>query len=153
MLRATRVVDTYRSQIEWSKIIRLGRKSGYGWYQYSVSGEKQIDPQTEELIIAESKRAGISRVGYPQNEIRERLLSAMINEAADILQEGIAQSASDVDLVTVFGYGFPRWRGGLLHYADSIGIKQVLSKLEELQKEDPAGVETESGLASMRNQR
>ena len=117
---------------------RIGRKSGCGWYQYSASGEKQIDPQTEELIIAESKRAGISRVEYPQNEIRERLLSAMINEAADILQEGIAQSASDIDLVTVFGYGFPRWRGGLMHYADSIGIKQVLSKLEELQKEDPA---------------
>ena len=116
---------------------RLGRKSGYGWYQYSASGEKQVDPQTEELILEESKRSGVSRVEYSQSEIRERLLSAMVNEAADILQEGIAQSAGDIDLVTVFGYGFPRWRGGLMHYADSIGIEQILGKLEELQKEDP----------------
>ena len=61
----------------------------------------------------------------------------MINEAADILDEGIAQSARDIDLVTVFGYGFPRWRGGLMHYADTIGAKAIVSKLNELAKDDP----------------
>ena len=61
----------------------------------------------------------------------------MINEAADILYEGIAQSARDIDLVTVSGYGFPRWRGGLMHYADTIGVKRVVEELEALAKEDP----------------
>ena len=115
---------------------RLGRKSGLGWYQYSASGQKQIDGRVEALILQESRREGVSRVEYSPNEIQQRLLSAMINEAADILQEGIAQSAADVDLVTIFGYGFPRWRGGLMHYADYVGIGKILTKLENLQEED-----------------
>ena len=115
---------------------RLGRKSGLGWYQYSASGQKQIDGRVEALILQESRREGVSRVEYSPNEIQQRLLSAMINEAADILQEGIAQSAADVDLVTIFGYGFPRWRGGLMHYADYVGIGNILTKLENLQEED-----------------
>jgi len=65
------------------------------------------------------------------------MLLAMINEAASILEEGIANSATDIDLVTVFGYGFPRWRGGLMHYADSLGVDAIVSKLEALSQEDP----------------
>jgi len=61
----------------------------------------------------------------------------MINEAADLLDEGIAQSARDIDLVTVFGYGFPRWRGGLMHHADTVGAKTIVAQLTELAKEDP----------------
>lgn len=61
----------------------------------------------------------------------------MINEAAAILDEGIAQNTSDIDLVSVLGYGFPRWRGGLMHYAESLGSEAVLNALEILEKEDP----------------
>ncbi len=116
---------------------RLGRKFGLGWYQYPNSAQKHIDRQVEALILAESRRMGVSRVEYSQSEIQDRLLSAMINEAADILKEGIAHCAADIDLVTIFGYGFPRWRGGLMHYADFIGVDQILARLERLQNEDP----------------
>ena len=61
----------------------------------------------------------------------------MINEAADILYYGIAATATDIDLVTVHGYGFPRWRGGLLHYADHIGVDRVLAMLQMFAAEDP----------------
>ena len=61
----------------------------------------------------------------------------MINEAAAILDEGIAQSAADIDLVTVAGYGFPRWRGGLMHYADTLGVPHVLDRLAAFAEEDP----------------
>ncbi len=116
---------------------RLGRKSGLGWYQYPGSGKKQFDRRVEALILEESRRAGVNRVEYSQNEIQDRLLLAMINEAADVLQEGVAHSAADIDLVTIFGYGFPRWLGGLMHYADFIGVDHILARLENLQKEDP----------------
>ncbi len=116
---------------------KLGRKAGAGWYRYPGGGGKVEDPIVADLAIEEAHLAGITRTDYPAEEIRERLVLAMINEAADILHEGIAQSAMDIDLVTVFGYGFPRWRGGLMHHADTIGAKAIVGKLEELAKEDP----------------
>ena len=115
----------------------LGRKSGAGWYDYFDNGDKIPNRVVTELAIEEARLAGCERVDYTADEIRERLLLAMINEAAEILNEGIAQNARDIDLVTVFGYGFPRWRGGLMHYADTIGAKVVVKKLEALCKEDP----------------
>jgi 3-hydroxyacyl-CoA dehydrogenase len=95
------------------------------------------DPIVADLAIEEAHFAGMSRTDYSGPEICQRLLLAMINEAADILDAGIAQSASDIDLVTVFGYGFPRWRGGLMHYADSLGVKAIVAQLEILAREDP----------------
>ena len=61
----------------------------------------------------------------------------MINEAADILGEGIAHSAAEIDLVTVLGYGFPRWRGGLMHYADELGVASIIKQITNLSKSDP----------------
>jgi len=78
----------------------------------------------------------VTRCDYSMSEIQERLTLAMINEAANILDEGIAQSAADIDLVTVFGYGFPRWRGGLMHYADTIGAASIVDKLKTFEQED-----------------
>lgn len=115
---------------------KLGRKTGAGWYRYTSEGGKIDDPIVADLGIEEAHFAGITRVEYSQEEIQHRLLLCMINEAADILKEGIAQSAQDIDLVSVFGYGFPRWRGGLMHYADQIGAKKILADLRELEKED-----------------
>lgn len=116
---------------------KLGKKTGAGWYRYPGGGGKVEDPIVADLAIEESHFAGRTRTDYGPDEIRRRLVLAMINEAADILEEGIARSARDIDLVTVFGYGFPRWRGGLMNHADTIGAKAIVSQLEELAKEDP----------------
>ncbi len=116
---------------------RLGRKAGVGWYRYPGGGGKVIDPLIEDMIAEEAHFARVERREIDGDEIRERLVLAMINEAADILGEGIAASARDIDLVTVFGYGFPRWRGGLMHHADSIGVTQIVEKLRVLEAADP----------------
>lgn len=116
---------------------KLGRKTGAGWYRYPGGGGKVDDPIVADLAIEEAHFAGVTRRDFSPDEIRERLLTAMINEAADILYDGIAQSASDIDLVTVHGYGFPRWRGGLMHHADSLGATTLLERLHRLSQEDP----------------
>ncbi|MDE0310431.1 MAG: 3-hydroxyacyl-CoA dehydrogenase NAD-binding domain-containing protein [Acidiferrobacterales bacterium] len=116
---------------------RLGRKSGLGWYRYPTSREKQIDPQVEALILEQSSLMAVSRTSFSPDEVQQRLVLAMINEAADILHEGIANCAADIDLVTIFGYGFPRWRGGLMHYADLIGVDEIVLRLESLRNQDP----------------
>jgi 3-hydroxyacyl-CoA dehydrogenase len=116
---------------------KLGKKAGAGWYRYPGGGGKVDDPIVADLALEEAHFAGITRVEYDAQEIRDRLLLAMINEAADILHEGIAQSAQDIDLVTVFGYGFPRWRGGLMHYADTLGPAAIVERLRALEGEDP----------------
>jgi len=116
---------------------KLGRKTGAGWYRYPGGGGKVEDPIVADLGIEEAHFAGITRTDYGADEIRHRLLHAMINEAADILYEGIAASATDIDLVTVHGYGFPRAKGGLMHYADTLGPAAVLAALQALAREDP----------------
>ena len=116
---------------------KLGRKTSAGWYRYPGGGGKVEDPIVADLAIEEAHFAGITRTDYSSQEMRQRLVLAMINEAADILDAGIAQSAGDIDLVTVFGYGFPRWRGGLMHYADSLGVETIVAQLEILAQEDP----------------
>ncbi|PLX39151.1 MAG: enoyl-CoA hydratase [Hyphomicrobiales bacterium] len=115
---------------------RLGRKASVGWYRYPGGGGKVVDPLLEDLIREEAHFAKVERGEFSADEIRHRLTLAMINEAAEILAEGIAEKASDIDLVTVHGYGFPRWRGGLMCYADALGAKAVLEGLSELAKED-----------------
>ncbi len=116
---------------------KLGKKAGVGWYRYPGGGPRVDDPLVEDLAIEEARFAKITRREFSADEIRERLLIAMFNEAAAILDEGIAQSAADIDLVTVAGYGFPRWRGGLMCYADTLGPKAVLERLKAFAEEDP----------------
>ena len=116
---------------------KLGRKTSAGWYRYPGGEGKVEDPIVADLAIEEAHFAGITRTDYSSQEMRQRIVLAMINEAADILDAGIAQSAGDIDLVTVFGYGFPRWRGGLMHYADSLGVETIVAQLEILAQEDP----------------
>ena len=116
---------------------KLGKKTGAGWYRYPGGNGKVEDPIVADLCIEEAYFAKVKRRDIPADEIRHRLVLAMINEAADILAEGIAQSAADIDLVTVAGYGFPRWRGGLMHHADTVGAAAILEALRELEREDP----------------
>lgn len=116
---------------------KLGRKTNAGWYRYSEQGTKTVDEDVTQIILQEAKVAGIIRESYSFATISQRLILAMVNEAANILDEGIADSASDIDLVTVFGYGFPRWRGGLMHHGDSIGVNKIVQQLTELHDQDP----------------
>ncbi len=117
---------------------RLGKKAGVGWYRYPGGGGAVIDPLLEDLICEEAHFAKISRREFTHEEICQRLLTAMINEAFDILDDNIASKAADIDLVLVHGYGFPRWRGGLMHYAQNIGLDKILARVEQYSRQDPA---------------
>lgn len=110
---------------------RLGQKSGAGYYRYE-SGQRrgQADPLVAELLAAHRQRRGIAPRSHSDTEILERCLFVMINEAAWLLEEGIVEQAVDIDLVWLHGYGFPRYRGGLLYHADECGLERIVTTLE-----------------------
>jgi 3-hydroxyacyl-CoA dehydrogenase len=111
---------------------RFGQKAGKGFYLYEPgSRAPKPDPEVETLIVEASARHGIARRPIARQEIVERLLFPMINEGARILAEGIAARAGDIDVIWVFGYGFPAWRGGPMHYADALGLAHVRDRLNE----------------------
>ena len=115
----------------------LGRKTGRGWYLYEDGKAIGPNPDVIGLIEAEAERHGITRRPLADDAVMETLLLALINEAAAILDEGIARKASDVDLVLVHGYGFPRFRGGPLCHADTIGLDVIRDRLAALEAADP----------------
>ena len=116
---------------------RLGQKTGAGWYSYKEGDRKAYpEPEVEKLILAESEKLGITRRAISDDEIRDRILFAMINEGAKVLEEGIAARALDIDLVYLHGYGFPAFRGGPMFYADAIGLDKVLAGVRTFAKED-----------------
>lgn len=100
---------------------RLGRKSGAGWYDYDAGGRAADSAVVADVIRATSKSLHLTRRDFPAEAILERITLSMIAEACAILDEGIAGRPQDIDLVMIHGYGFPRWRGGLMHHADSLG--------------------------------
>ncbi len=105
---------------------RFGQKTGAGWYRYEPGKRDPIpDPIVTELILGASKELGIERRKISHDEIVERAVLALVNEGAKVLEEGIAQRASDIDIVYLTGYGFPVYRGGPMHYADSLGLFNV----------------------------
>lgn len=109
---------------------RFGQKTGAGWYDYKPGDRTAYpSPQVDELIVQHSKDIGLQRRDISDEEIVERLVYALVNEGALILQEGIAAKASDIDIVYLAGYGFPRWRGGPMFYADSVGLYNVLAAM------------------------
>jgi 3-hydroxyacyl-CoA dehydrogenase len=102
---------------------RFGQKTGAGWYRYEAGKRDPIpDPAVDELVVAYSKKIGVQRRKIPNDEIVERCALALVNEGAKILEEGIAQRASDIDMVYLTGYGFPLFRGGPMCWAESIGL-------------------------------
>ena len=115
----------------------LGRKAGRGWYLYEDGRPVGPNPDAEPLIEAEAARHGIIRRELADDLIEETLLLALINEAAALLEDGIADVASDIDLVLVHGYGFPRFRGGPLFHADRMGLGLIRDRLAALQERDP----------------
>ena len=105
---------------------RFGQKTGAGWYDYQ-SGDRTAHPSelVRQLIEQHSTEIGLTRRTISNQEIAERLIYALVNEAAFILEEGIAQRASDIDMVYLSGYGFPLHLGGPMLYADTIGLANV----------------------------
>ncbi len=110
---------------------RLGQKTGKGWSQYDESRKPSADPEVAELIENLARAAGIERRVVSKEEIVDRCILALVNEGARILEEGMALRASDIDVIYLTGYGFPSWRGGPMFYADSIGLANVVARIEE----------------------
>ena len=109
---------------------RYGQKTGAGWYRYDAGSRVPLaDPVIERLIVDHSKEHGVVRRQISDAEILERCLYSMINEAAKILQEGVAARPVDIDMVWLHGYGFPRYRGGPLFYADEVGVKTIFDSI------------------------
>lgn len=114
---------------------RFGQKTGAGFYKYDEKRNTSPDPIVEELIVKHSKERGITRRQISDQEITERALYSMINEGAKILEEGIAARPLDIDIVWIYGYGFPVYRGGPMFYADQIGLKTVYEAILKYQKQ------------------
>ncbi len=109
---------------------RFGQKTGKGFYRYEGGARTPIpDPEVEALIVATSKRLGVTRRPIDKKEIVERMIFPMINEGARLLEEGIARRPGDIDVVWVYGYAWPVWRGGPMFYADTVGLPYIRDQL------------------------
>jgi len=114
---------------------RYGQKTGKGWYRYEPGNRKPIaDPEVDQIVSRYRDEIKLKPRQIPDEEIVERLIYALVNEGAYILEEGIALRASDIDMVYLTGYGFPPFRGGPMFYADSVGLPKVLASIEKFQK-------------------
>lgn len=111
----------------------LGQKTGVGYYRYEPGNRTPLEnPELASMLAAASREKGIERRELDERYIVERTLYSLVNEGAKILEEGIAQRSSDIDLIYLNGYGFPAWRGGPMFYADSVGLDRVLATIREL---------------------
>ena len=111
---------------------RFGQKTGKGWYQY-VPGKRDAipDPLVDDLIVQHRESLGLKPRKISNDEIVHRLIFALVNEAAKILEEGIALRSSDIDMVYITGYGFPAFRGGPMCYADTLGLFNVVQTMHQ----------------------
>ena len=115
---------------------RLGQKSGAGYYQYDPETRQRHEDSAVMAIVAEVRRElGITPRDFEDDEIVNRLTLALANEGAKLLQEGIAQRASDIDVVYCYGYGFPRFKGGPMHTIESMGLDNAVTLLKEFQNQ------------------
>ena len=109
---------------------RYGQKNGGGWYSYKDGSRHGTpEPEVEELIIRTSKEIGYKRRDFSDEEILERYLYAMINAGGHVLDEGLAMRSGDIDVIWHYGYGFPRYQGGPMFYADHIGLNHIYDKV------------------------
>ena len=108
---------------------RLGRKTGGGWYDYAEGSGTPLPSDVVAGIIAEESQGHPQLSGLNDAERVDRIIFPMIDEAARILEEGVARRPADIDLVEIHGYGFPRWRGGLMHYAETRGLSEIVDGL------------------------
>jgi 3-hydroxyacyl-CoA dehydrogenase len=110
---------------------RYGQKTGAGYYKYGADRKRVEDPEVTAMFRAEAAKQGIEpRNGIPAEEIVERTLLRLINSGADVLDEGIATRASDIDTIYINGYGFQAWRGGPMWQADLMGLETVAERIK-----------------------
>jgi 3-hydroxyacyl-CoA dehydrogenase len=135
---AIRKRRTLPADERWSPILerlvgagRLGQKSGRGYYRYE-GRTRHADPEVLTLIEQVSRELGIERRVIPDEEILARLLHPLVNEGARLIEEGIAQRSGDIDVVYVYGYGFPAWRGGPMYWGQQAGLSGVVDTMRRL---------------------
>jgi 3-hydroxyacyl-CoA dehydrogenase len=122
----------YRMGTLLAEMGRYGQKTGSGYYKYDPETRRRMsDPEVEALIEEEASKLEVERRAVSDEEILARCFYPLINEGAKILEEGIAQRASDIDVVYIYGYAFPAAKGGPMHYADAVGLKNVYDKICE----------------------
>ena len=129
-----------KPQVEYSRVAdrlceqgRFGQKTGAGWYRYEGGRRDALpDPAVDEIVAKHRSAIGIQPRGIRPDEIVDRCILALVNEGARILADGIAQRASDIDLAYLTGYGFPRYRGGPMLYADQLGLFNVARRMRAL---------------------
>jgi 3-hydroxyacyl-CoA dehydrogenase len=116
---------------------RTGQAAGRGWYRYADGRRPERDAEVEALVVAYSDEAGIARRSFEPAEIAARLMAAMVNEGALILEECIAENADAIDVVEMLGYGFPRWRGGPMFWARETGLGAVRDAMARVLAQSP----------------
>jgi 3-hydroxyacyl-CoA dehydrogenase len=111
---------------------RYGQKTGAGWYKYEKGSRERIhDPLVDQIAAEEAAKRGVTRRKVEDSEIISRIMTALANEGAKILEEGYATRASDIDAVYCYGFGYPRHVGGPMFYADTVGLPEVLAKVKD----------------------
>jgi 3-hydroxyacyl-CoA dehydrogenase len=116
----------------------FGQKTGRGFYLYPQGARTgQPDPEVLAIVDAERTRKGITPRSFTPEEIMRRYMAAMVNEGAKVLADGIALRPLDIDVTFLYGYGFPRFRGGPMKYADTVGLANILADIQAFAQEDP----------------
>jgi 3-hydroxyacyl-CoA dehydrogenase len=130
-------VSTYADKI--CEAGNFGQKTGKGYYDYAAGAKARVpNPDVMDLIAVERAELGTPSRDFTEDQIVRRYMAAMVNEAAKVVGEGIARRPLDVDMTLLFGYGFPRYRGGPLMWADIVGLPEVLADIEGYAKQDAA---------------
>ncbi|MFT3815912.1 MAG: 3-hydroxyacyl-CoA dehydrogenase NAD-binding domain-containing protein [Acidovorax sp.] len=148
-IRKRRAGDPQFANMKYSKTAdllcemgRFGQKTGVGWYDYQAGKRDAIpNAQVEQMIVDYRKSQGITPRKVSDEEIVQRLVFALVNEGAKILEDGIASKAGDIDMVYLTGYGFPVYRGGPMNYANEVGLFNVVEAIKRFAKNplDDAG--------------
>ena len=113
---------------------RTGQRAGAGWYRYQDGNRTPLpDPYVDDLLV----KLGAGTENFTAQDIQNRIMAAIVNEGARIVEEGIAERPLDVDMVMIHGYGFPRWRGGPMAYADEIGIDVIREHMADVATQSP----------------
>jgi 3-hydroxyacyl-CoA dehydrogenase len=112
---------------------RRGQKTGAGFYDYDQNRTPRPSPVVERVVLDLAARKGIQRRAVSEDEILQRCIYPMINEGAKILEEGKALRPSDIDVIWIHGYGWPVYRGGPMFYADTVGLRTLLSRIKDLE--------------------
>jgi 3-hydroxyacyl-CoA dehydrogenase len=125
----------YQADFALAEAGRLGQKSGKGYYRYETGDRtRRDDPEALAVLRARAAKLGVQPREHTRRQIVERCLYPLLNEGLRILEEGVALRASDIDVVWTAGYGFPRYRGGPLFYADTIGLPTLLEGMQKYQR-------------------